>query len=48
MPLNFIGNIFQMDNREKKGYEVVDWIRLAVNKNRRQTRVNRVMNFQAP
>jgi hypothetical protein len=39
MPLNFVGNNFKMDNR-KKAYEVVDWIRLAVDKNRWQTRVN--------
>ena len=37
-----------MDNRKKKGYEVVDWIFLPVDKNRWQTRVKRVMNFQAP
>lgn len=33
-----------MDNKKN---EVVDWIRLAVDMNRWQTRVNRV-NFQAP
>jgi hypothetical protein len=47
MPLNFIGNNFEIDNRKKKGHEVVDWILLPVDKNRWQTRVNRVMNFQA-
>ena len=32
---------------KKKRYEVVDWIRPTVDINRWQTRVNRVMNFQA-
>jgi hypothetical protein len=36
-----------MDNR-KEVCEVVDWIRLAVGKNRWQTRVNTVMDFQVP